>query len=351
MATVNQRTIITAGVVLGVALLGFAATAGASPPKGCKPAPFVFPTIEQVAPLVSEALAKGERSNVRVAVYVASRLVPTRPGTSAKQAYPPPINDTAATCFFDSVLALVAQALEGLGIPPYPACDPGATLDASAGRCVPGIDVRPYEDPDGNPRHGQLFQVKFKDIFLGTYVPEEQGDTRSLVYAVLYDAAFEAATQIGGMPTVDAEDFATKFASTPAHRMDYYNLILCSPWNDALYGTYGYGAQAVPGDHGRAIRFLPRHNDIRKALITGESLKRNISIGDPQNPGNGQSPKLDPSGNSLEYLWFPRISLTALWNSGIVTTAQPDAAPGIMPPPEIAAMIPAPGGIVNQWGC
>lgn len=119
-------------------------------------------------------------------------------------------------------------------------------------------------------------------------------------------------------------------------RFDAYQLLLCSWWNDALYGTYGYGSQSLPGLHGRAIRLLPQNADNLALLRRGESPRRTVSVGVPSDRGSGNSRRIGP-GNSFELLWIPPLDLESL-SRGLIQLAPGNWADGTSlanPPPSV----------------
>ncbi len=130
------------------------------------------------------------------------------------------------------------------------------------------------------------------------------------------------------------------------------DLIACSPWNEALYGTTtqshaggGLGMNPV----GTGISMLPRHVNVLGRLQMGSVPARNIRL-------NGS--KLG-SGSSHAQLWIPAINLELLADAGVVTTEGMEWSDGsstLNPPPAVMARgvdvqnIAPPGGR-SDWGC
>lgn len=201
-----------------------------------------------------------------------------------------------------------------------------------------GVDLAPWESPDNYPRPEIFHSVVSGDIFLGT------DSNRSIVYRALLSGAYQAAID-GGAADNAARTFAQSIANNPSKRMDYYNLILCSPWNDAVSGTWGYGEQALPGPHGRAIRMLKFHPDNRKRLTEGLPAMRNIERGDPswrqQQPPREAKAIWQDAAVAFEYLWLPGIDLDALWSQSVIRESPEPWGNGdsrIMPPPAVTAL-------------
>jgi len=87
----------------------------------------------------------------------------------------------------------------------------------------------------------------------------------------------------------------------------YRELIVCSPWNDMLYGTYGVRPQDYKGPNGRGFRLIPKHADNLKRLIEGDEPIRNLEWGVPNGP-KAQPVNTGAGFNEYELLWLPGIS-------------------------------------------
>lgn len=156
-----------------------------------------------------------------------------------------------------------------------------------------------------------------------------------------------------------AQAFARRVANNIGNRVKYINAIQCSGWNDALYGTYGYGQNAAPAPTGRAIRLLPQHpNNLRRLRELRKPI-RNIRLGTTNDQGKGNALGVDGSlrGN-FELLWLPAIDIKTLWESDgdEVSMDGPtwqDGTRATVPPPwvqQLGIEVPAE---VNRtdWGC
>ena len=134
----------------------------------------------------------------------------------------------------------------------------------------------------------------------------------------------------------------------------YLALIVCSPWNDAAYGTnndQATGGTLGLGPHGRGINMYARHHSNLTALVQGKKPTRTTLL-------NGAEDDLvDVSKGQWPQLWLPPINLEALINFGAVTTQGLEWSNGdsvLVPPPAAWAhgvysrVAPSGSGF---WGC
>lgn len=367
-------TTLTAGVV--IALMMFM-TSGMKKPKkkGCPPFEY---NEAQVELSISSAITAGKRGPLTIAILVAKSTWPTMPGTRSQIAWPPGPNAPAEVqCVWDMLLAQIERYLKAKGHPPWPDCPPDLPFfNLAAQQCEeppeepeekddpdePGpFDPTPFETkPDADyPTPGTLVQIRYGDILLGTKVPKNPGtgEGRSIVYTTLASAGWMAAKEFGGASDAEAGTFARKVAND-AHgaRLDYIDLIQCSPWNDALYTTYGFGPDSWASPAGRALRFLPQDYDNRMRLMQGLAPRRNMVLGTPADKDSGTAYGANQNERHFAYIWLPKINLQTLWATGgeVVTTegvTWADGSNGIMPPPEVTEY-----GVENipesvSWGC
>jgi len=224
---------------------------------------------------------------------------------------------------------------------------PFAPFVPGEGPWNPGV----WEHPSNYPSPGTFHQVESGDIFFG------KGSRHNLAWAVLYEAAYQAAMEIGGTDDQGARTFAKQIADKGANRIRYTDLILCSPFNDLLYGTWGYGEKSHPGPHGRSIRMLPYHAGNRELIFQRQPPVRNIEMLTPAAKNTGSAgPISSEYRETWEYLWLPPINLQALWNDRRITTeglAWDDGSSMLYPPPEIWALgidvLEDPG--LSSYGC
>lgn len=188
-----------------------------------------------------------------------------------------------------------------------------------------------------------MYQVRRRDIFLG------KDPDHSIVWQVLFDAAYLAATDVGGLPVDEAEQFAKVFADSSRNRGVYFDAIVCEGWNDLNYGTWGYGSKARPGPHGRSIRLLPIHVDNRDRLRQGLPTIRNIQLRTPADAKTGNGKAIDRTlSEGYEYLYLPDINLDLLWQDGRITSEGlewPDGSSRVWPHPSVMRL-----GIVEDPG-
>lgn len=193
------------------------------------------------------------------------------------------------------------------------------------------------------PMAGRFYLVQRGDRFLG-----DDG----IIAMALYQAVLQAARS-KGWSDAKAASRAQVLAADGKARMAYLNIIQCSPWNDALYGTWGYGRYAVPSAHGRAIRLVAHHDRIYDRLVDGQTPIRTLDLGRPADKGTGSA---TGAGDSYELLWLPPLRSDALLDSrrarqvvadGLVW---PDGSTKYNPPPSVQAL-----GVANAppgpWGC
>lgn len=366
----------TAGVVL---LLMMMMGGGKKKKKGQRCPPFEY-NASQVELAISSSITAGMRGRQTIAVVVATAIWPTHPKTNQKIAWPPrPDAPAEVKCLWDMLLKQIDKYLKDHNIPPWPECPPELPyLNQAAQRCEEPPEPPPEPDPDepepfdpvpwetpldaDYPTPGTLLQVRYGDRLLGTFSAKKSGgDTegqalRSIAYTTLLTAGWMAAKEIGGLNDADAAAFASDVANDSNNRVEYVQLIQCSPWNDALYTTYGFGPKSWESPAGRALRFLPQHYDNRRRLIEGLSPRRNMALGTPSDKKSGNGYGVNQNERNFAYLWLPKINLQILWDSGgtDVTTEGiqwEDGSNGIMPPPQVLAF-----GVENvpeqvSWGC
>ncbi len=197
------------------------------------------------------------------------------------------------------------------------------------------INPADWEHPDNYPTPGKFHQVVWGDMFFGT------GSAHNIAWAAIYEAAYQAAVEVGGVDDAEARAFAKSIAGKSSNRGRYTTLIQCSPWNDALYGTWGYkSGKSYPGPHGRAIRMLPDHPPNRDyIMLQRKPPLRNVQMRNPNDKGKGNAGAVDEQyAETWEYLWLPPLNLERLWNNRELTTegvAWEDGSSVMLPPPPI----------------
>lgn len=191
-----------------------------------------------------------------------------------------------------------------------------------------------WEHPDNYPTAGLFYRVEDGARFFG------QGSRKNIAWAALYEAAYQAAIEEGGVSDAEARTFASSIAGNSKKRSAYTTLILCSPWNDALYGTYGFGKGAWEGPHGRSIRLMPYHASNRQRIRDRLPPIRNIQMRTPADKKKGNARAISAEHrNTWEFLWLPPLNLKRLWEQGTIGTQGlewEDGSNMLWPPPMIA---------------
>ena len=365
------------GLTAGIIVLMMMAMGGGKKKKGCPPFQYNKAKVELS---IASAISGGMRGRETIAVVVATSMWPTHPKTGKRIQWPPAQNaGKDVKCLWRMLLKHIDEYLKKKRIPPWPPCPPGQEIDVGAQRCVeptppvdedpddgfPPFDPGPWETPpDADyPDPGTLLQVRYGDRLSGNFSAAQQRTgsdaegqaLRSIAYTTLLSAGWLAAKE-NGATDEEAGRFSRLVANDNNNRLEYIQLIQCSPYNDALYTTFGYGPKAVGSPVGRALRFLPMHYNNRGRLMRGLAPRRNITLGTPGDKNSGNSYGQDEQARSFAYIWLPKINLQILWDSGgkDVTTSGvtwPDGSNGIMPPPEVLRY-----GVENvpdsvAWGC
>lgn len=361
----------TAGIIVVLMMFMMGGAGKKRKKKGCPPFEYNEAKVELA---IASAISSGKRGPLTIAIVVAKSTWPKHPGTNKAIAWPPQHDaPDDVLCLWDMLLAQIERYMKKNKIPPWPDCPEDLPyFNVAAQECEeppapppepepdePGpFDPGPYETPPtaDYPTPGTLMQVRYGDILLGTKSPKS-GQGRSIAYTTLLTAGWMAAKEFGGVGDDEAGEFARLVANDNQNRVEYVQLIQCSPWNDALYATFGFGPQSWESPAGRALRFLPQHYDNRTRLMLGKAPRRNIALGTPADKDAGTAFGQNQSERNFAYLWLPKINLQLLWETGgqEVTTegvSWPDGSNGIMPPPQVVAAYGVenvPGSVA--WGC
>jgi len=172
------------------------------------------------------------------------------------------------------------------------------------------------------PEPGQFYQVRGSD---------NQSMLR-ISSRALFQAAYKAAQEVGGLDQQAAIQFANDFRSNGTRQANFANDIQCESWNDAVYSTYGFGDKAQRAPSGRAMRLLPQHADNLDRLRNGQRPRRRQRFGKETDRENGI--RRTGSGSKHELLYIPGIDLEVLWNEQRVELGGqwPDGASKANPP-------------------
>jgi len=185
------------------------------------------------------------------------------------------------------------------GIAPVPTpTGPNPPLDEIVTPDLPG--------KNGWPEPGKFYAVRGSD---------NQSMLR-IASRSLFNGAYQAAKQIGGLSDLDAESFAESFRSNATRQANFVNDIQCESWNDAIYSTYGFGNKAQKSPSGRAMRLLPQHAPNLQRLKNGQAPQRRQNYGQKTDQANNK--KRSGSGSTHELLYIPGIDLDVLWNQNRV---------------------------------
>lgn len=170
----------------------------------------------------------------------------------------------------------------------------------------------------------------------------------------LLSSLFLAAQNAGDLDDVAAVAWAQNTITDALVReaMDY---ILCTAWNDVIYGSFRVAKHNRRGPHGRGIDLVPQHADNWTRISQGREALRNVrlhqagDVGTPRNVGKGD--------RRLPLLWMPRLSDRALWESeGTRLKAGGSWGDGsslYFPPPVVmnAAIEDPTSAGLGAWGC
>lgn len=228
--------------------------------------------------------------------------------------------------------------------PPAPNPDPGPGPQPSPPPTPTPEHLAPWIAPQ--PAPGRLYQVVAGDEFFG------DAKTGGIVARALHAAVLEAAAA-SGMTQAKALQLAAVVAADAQARVEYLQAIQCSPWNDALYGTWRHSS-AYPGAHGRIVTLTPKHDAVYDRLLDGEAPRRTVHLGKPADVGTTKSP--GGVGSRLPLVWLPVLDAEALLDPNRSNPVNadgmswPNGSSTYDPPPFIAnlGIDGAPG---QPWGC
>jgi hypothetical protein len=251
--------------------------------------------------------------------------------------------------------------------PPDLSCPPGQHRERDA--CV-ADEVKPNPSDIDDliktvPIGGHFYRVKYGDWpgYGSAKIATNPAQGLGIATMLVRREAFEAAKEFGGLSDEAAWIWVNNIMGgskviSPGNKT--LNVILCSAFNDACYGTWGYcGDIAIqkgkcpavqrnhPGPHGRAIRLLKQHPDNIARVKQGQGVARYVTVGTAANAGDGSSAnKTGRKPQVYPQLWMPKLDRARLWATGangfpqnIEIEASPetwdDSSPQSSPPPFI----------------
>lgn len=194
---------------------------------------------------------------------------------------------------------------------------------------IPGVPEPPHPQPPPppnapwptiyNPQYptpGSFYTIVSGDTFLG----------KGIAFKALASAMY-AAAKARGDSHEQALQRASTFANNEQHRVAYVRAIEGDATNDHLYGTYGYGPQALPNPTTkRAIRLLPQNADNAERIANGLAPIRSVKLSTPNNAKQGTGTKAPGApGGHFETLWLPPINGDYAYDTGslVVNTEGP----------------------------
>jgi len=207
-------------------------------------------------------------------------------------------------------------------------------------------DLDAYYNADW-PDPAKFYQVGGQD-FDGLY---------GIAWRWFYTCLFLAAKNAGGLDDEAAREWASaRVGSKGAAQAERADFILCSAWNDIVYGSYAVAAKNRRGPHGRGIDLVPQHADNWKRIGQRKRVRRNVYL---ETPGTVGTPRNAGQGNAkLPLLWMPRLSDQVLWDSNGQTLKAGGSWAGgssmVFPPPVVMnlGIDDATGSAgLSVWGC
>ncbi len=241
--------------------------------------------------------------------------------------------------------------------------EPGGVKPPKLDPIFPGVEVPKKPGDPGGPTPGQIDDWIKSYPTPGTFyqVRGGVGDNftghKGVATRLARSALFLAAKNVGGLSDSDANEWAGNRDGYQNARKPVTQLIACTPWNDALYATYAFGAQSLAGQQGRAIRMMPNSAPNANLIRGGEAPIRNIRMCAPGDSASCSTSPVNGAYRGFELLWLTDFDYEILWASGGTDFrpggAWPDGSSKMQPPPKIWAL-----GItdltdagVGSWGC
>jgi hypothetical protein len=201
----------------------------------------------------------------------------------------------------------------------------GAAILASSnpsrkGKSAETLSLDPLADTS-SPRTGTIYRPEVP-------IPIMDGSPYCVVDAVLSCCAKKLCES--GRLGVRA---SRSMPSNRSFRIQLFNLILSSPFNDILYGEKPLSPSGQCGPHGRLISMCAKHADNLSLIRSGSPLVRTID-------SRGRTVSREQA-TSLPTLWIPLISLEDLAQGSVTTGGYEyeDGSSTIVPPPPIMGLV------------
>lgn len=196
-----------------------------------------------------------------------------------------------------------ADVVPGFNLPGGPV-GPGGEEPPKPGNDLPSV-------LDDYPTVSKLYQVVKGDT--GALSSQSGGIAHRGVAQFAYSLAIK-----GGASASEASAYAS--AEAKKHRTAYWLAIEADYFNDRLYGTFGYGKNAMASPiTKRAIRLLPQNADNVARIAQNAGPIRSVLLSTPGNAkqGTGIAAPGAPTGH-YELLWLPPIHEAAFLSGSLV---------------------------------
>ncbi|MCP4781219.1 MAG: hypothetical protein GY930_18135 [bacterium] len=220
------------------------------------------------------------------------------------------------------------------------------------------VDLLDYDrSGDQWPRLGSFYQIKQGDK-LADIAEKALKDGVYRAYGIVTGAGVPPD---GAKYPIDSDyeaaaDLVKMMDDTPLTK-PLWQLMLMSPWNDMVYGTWGMGPGGVRGPCGRGIKLVPKYFANRKRMMDGFNPVRSMPVLDQSYlPGgskenyNAQPIGGEAAGNKYPYIWIPGIDLASLVDITGASIGITDQSKWVLPawPGEIYGQINPPPPIFDR---
>lgn len=317
---------LAAGAALIASLAAYDAFAKpkAKPKKkkkpACDPSPYTFDE-NRVRVGIEALVGAGERDKVLIASEVDNQVFGDYPGGGNVEFPPAPGAPKGVTCVWQLTLNLVDVIFEEQGI------DPDAKEDFEWEVHGSGDPGYPWESPTLHPEN---YPTPSTFIDIGTV---DAWDT-SKGFDSMVQNVLGSALAMAGM---DAGLAVGNSSTSKRLRREMRELIICSKYNDALYGQTDVkkaggaeGKDWMMNSKGRGLNWLPYHADNIGRMAQGKPPRRATST-------NGKKLGGGKGGSSQMLVWLPAVDLGALQGAvpSVKALQWSDASATTEPPPVV----------------